>query len=97
MVKAFRLVAMVEATTFVALLAAVVSYRAFDGPDLTGSLGPVHGVAFVAYAVLVVQIRELVGWSLLRTVAIILAAIVPAGGYLVAHRLADATPEPSSR
>jgi len=89
MVSKFRLVAIAEAVTYLALLAAVVLYRVLDGPDFIGFLGPVHGIVFLVYLVLVLQIRESQGWDLGQTIVVIVAAAVPFGGFLVERRLVD--------
>ena len=89
MVSKFRLVAIVEAITYLALLAAVVLYRVFDGPRFIGFLGPVHGIAFLIYLVLVLAIREGQRWNLGQTILVILASAVPLGGFVVERRLVD--------
>ena len=91
MVSKFKLVAVVEAVTYLALLAAVVLYRVFDGPRFIGFLGPVHGVAFLVYFVLALQIRESQGWNLGRLILVILASAVPLGGFVVERNLVDDT------
>ena len=86
---AFRVVAYVEAVTYLALLAAVLLYRVFDGPDFIGFLGPVHGIAFLVYLVLVLRIREGQGWGFWRTIAIIVAAAIPLGGFWAGRHLEE--------
>jgi integral membrane protein len=87
MVSQFRIVAIAEAVTYLALLAAVVLYRLLDGPDLIGFLGPVHGIVFLVYLALTLAIRENQGWSLGQTILVIVAAAVPAGAFVVERRL----------
>lgn len=89
MVSKFRLAAVAEAVTYLALLAAVVLYRVLDGPDLIGFLGPVHGIAFLVYLVLALQIRESQGWNLGQTIVVIVASAIPFGGFVVERRLID--------
>ncbi len=84
---AFRAVAYFEAVTYLLLLAAVVVYRLLDGPDFIGILGPVHGVAFLVYLVLVLQIRDSQGWGLWDTLVVIVAAAVPFGGFWAGRHL----------
>jgi integral membrane protein len=84
---AFRVVAVVEAVTYLMLLGAVVLKRVLDGPDLVSVLGPVHGIAFLVYLVLVLRIRESQGWNLGRTIVVILLSAVPFGGFWVERRL----------
>ena len=91
MVRKFRLVAVVEAVSYLALLSAVILYRVLDGPDFIGFLGPIHGVAFLVYLVLVLQIREGQGWNLGQTLLVILASAVPFGGFVVERRVVDDT------
>ena len=88
-VGAFRAVAYFEAVSYLLLLVAVVVYRLLDGPDLVGVLGPVHGIAFLVYLGLVLQIRDGQGWGLGRTIVVILASAVPLGGFWAGRHLAD--------
>jgi integral membrane protein len=61
--------------------------RALGGPDLSATLGPLHGVVFAGYLVVVLQARPHLGWGGGRTTLIVLAAVVPLGGAIVAHRV----------
>lgn len=87
--NAFRVAAYVEAATYLVLLAAVVLYRLLDGPDFIGFLGPVHGIAFLVYLLLVLLIREGQGWGLWRTLVVVLLAAVPFGGFWAGRDVAD--------
>lgn len=91
-IRAFRVVAVVEAVTYLVLLAAVVLYRVLDGPDFIGVLGPIHGIAFLVYLVLALRIRESQGWSLGRTIVVIVAAALPFGGFWVERSLLTTPP-----
>ena len=86
-IGAFRVVAVVEAVTYLVLLAAVVLKRVLDGPDFVSVLGPIHGIAFLVYLVLVLRIRESQGWNLGRTIVVILLSAVPFGGFWVERRM----------
>ena len=79
-------VAVAEAVTLLALLGFAIG-RAAGGPDLSATLGPVHGIVFCAYVVVVLQARATRGWSIGRTAVVLLAAVVPLGGAIVAHRV----------
>ena len=89
MTGAFRLVAYFEAVTYLALLTATVVHRVFDGPDAVSFLGPIHGIAFLVYLVLVLWLREPQGWDLWRTILIILASAVPFGGFWSGRHVED--------
>ena len=86
---AFRTAAVVEAVTYLVLLAAVVLYRVLDGPDFIGLLGPVHGIAFLVYLYLTLRIRAGQGWGFWRTIVVIIAAAVPLGGFWAVRGLVD--------
>jgi len=93
--NAFRAVALVEAVTYLLLLGATLAYRAFDGPDLVGVLGPVHGIAFLVYLVLALKIRPVQGWTLGRLLLVLVLAAVPLGAVWVERRLVDPAPAPA--
>lgn len=88
-VAAFRAVALVEAVTYLLLLAAVVLYRVFDGPRFIGVLGPIHGIAVLIYVALVLRIRESQGWDGWRTLLIIVVSAVPFGGFWAGRHLKE--------
>jgi integral membrane protein len=85
--RELRIAAVIEASTFLVLVGGAIAFRAFHGPRLGPTMGPIHGAAFVAYTVAVLRARTKQQWSLPRTLIIIGAAVVPIGGYIVAHRL----------
>ena len=97
MTGAFRAVAFFEAATYLVLLAAVVVYRVLDGPDFIGFLGPVHGIAFLVYLVLVLRIRESQRWGFWWTIAVLVASAVPLGGFWAGRHLVEDQPVPSPR
>ena len=78
-----RHIALVEATSFIALL--VASYVKRTGGSELGVhiLGPIHGGLFIAYVVIALNLRSQLGWSLPTTLWILLGAVVPFGGYVV--------------
>lgn len=81
-----RVAAAIEATTLLAVVTTLVWRVGFDGPDLSATTGPLHGTAFLVYFVAVVLVRDDLGWTAGRTVAVLTLAMVPLGGYLVAER-----------
>lgn len=93
---AFRVAAYVEAITFLLLLSASVTHRVFEGPNLVPVMGPVHGIAFLVYVVLVLVIREGQGWHFWRTVLVIFLAAVPFGGFWAGAHLKDDEPAPAA-
>jgi integral membrane protein len=79
----FRYVALAEATTFLALL--VSSYVKHTGGSELGVkiLGPIHGLLFIAYVVMALQLRSECGWTNKQTFWILVGAVLPFGGYVV--------------
>ncbi|MFP5318207.1 MAG: DUF3817 domain-containing protein [Acidimicrobiia bacterium] len=90
MTERFRLVAYVEAVSYLALLGAVVLYRVLDGPDFIGILGPLHGIIFLVFFVVVLKVRGGQGWGVGRTILVLIAASLPFGGFFVGRDLVDA-------
>jgi integral membrane protein len=88
----FKTVAYVEAVSFLALLTASFVKRVIEGPDLVPVVGMIHGLIFLVYLVLVLKVRAGQGWSLGRTILVIVAAAIPFGGFFVGR---DLKPEPA--
>jgi integral membrane protein len=86
--KTFRVVALTEATTFLLLLVASVLKRTADAPIGVTILGPVHGVLFVAYVLIALNLKDEQGWTGKETGFILLGAVLPFGGYVVDRWLA---------
>jgi integral membrane protein len=82
-VRLLRPVALIEATTFLALLVASVVKHSGDGATGVSVLGPIHGVLFIAYVLLALAAREPAGWSGRTTLLVLLGAVLPFGGYVV--------------
>lgn len=87
-VRWFRVVALVEAVSYLILLVGVVAKYGFDEPVGVRVMGPVHGVIFLAYAALAFTVREQLRWTAQHTAAVLAAAVIPLGGYLVQRSLA---------
>ena len=82
----FRLVALAEAISWLALIVATIVKYAADAPLGVHVLGPIHGVLFLGYVVLALEVRRRLQWDG-RTLLLVLAeSIVPGGGFLAARR-----------
>ena len=93
-VRAFRAIAIAEALSWLALIVATVVKYSADAPLGVKVLGPIHGVLFIGYVLLALQVRAQLHWNG-RTFLVVLAdAIIPGGGFIVARRedLAPAAP-----
>lgn len=79
----FRYVALAEATTFLALLVASIVKNTGGSETGVQILGPIHGLLFIAYVVLALNLRVPAGWTGKQTFWILVGAILPFGGYVV--------------
>jgi integral membrane protein len=88
MIRLLRKVAFWEATFFVLLCVAwVVSLTGYKltGPWAVALLivGFTHGCVFTAYLILVLVVRARMRWTVLTTLSILVAGLIPGGGYVV--------------
>lgn len=78
-----RYIALTEATSFIALLIASYVKRTGGGELGVQILGPIHGMLFIAYVVVALNLRADAGWSARTTFWVLVGAVVPFGGYVV--------------
>jgi integral membrane protein len=84
MTSKFRIVALIEAISFLGLLAATIFHRVLDGSDAgVNVLGPIHGMLFLVYVLLALLVREEQGWSVGQTLIVIVASAIPFGAFVV--------------
>jgi integral membrane protein len=81
--RAFRYIAIAEATSFLALLVASYLKRQGEGELGVTILGPIHGALFVLYVLVALNLRDRAGWSVKTTIWILVGAVLPFGGYVV--------------
>ena len=82
-IERFRRVALIEATTFLMLLVASAIKNTGGSEIGVKVLGPIHGLLFIAYVVMALNLRESAGWTGKQTVWILVGAVLPFGGYVV--------------
>jgi len=81
-----RIVAVVEAISWLALIIATIVKYAADAPLGVHILGPIHGVLFLAYVALALVVRARLKWDARTTLIVLADSILPGGGFLVARR-----------
>jgi integral membrane protein len=86
--RTFRITALAEATSFLALLVATYVKYGHDQPVGVQILGPIHGLLFIAYVLLALNLAARAGWSLRTTALVLVGAVLPFGGYVVDRWLA---------
>ena len=87
MKKALRIVAILEAVSFLILLVATVVKRTDNGDGGVKVMGPVHGGLFVLYVLLTVIVAADEKWRLKRTLLTLLCAVIPLGGFIADRKL----------
>ena len=87
-IRTLRYVALLEATSFLALLVATYLKHTKDSPAGVEILGPVHGALFIAYVLITLNVRGPAGWSNRTTLGVLLGAVLPFGGFVVDRWLA---------
>jgi integral membrane protein len=95
--KTFRIVALMEATSFLMLLVASVLKRTADADVLVTILGPIHGVLFVAYVLIALGVRPDQGWDMRTPLLVLLGAVLPFGGYVVDRWLTSSSRSPEAQ
>lgn len=89
MKRVLKVVALIEAVSFLLLLVATVVKRTGGTEAGVKLLGPVHGVLFLLYVVLVIRLAFEEGWRLTRTLLTLLCAVLPLGGVYAERKLID--------
>jgi integral membrane protein len=81
--RAFRITALAEAASFLALLVATYVKYGHDEPVGVQVLGPLHGLLFVAYVLLALNLAPRAGWGTRTTLWVLVGAVLPFGGFAV--------------
>jgi integral membrane protein len=86
--KALRIVALVEAISWLVLIVATIVKYSTDPHKQLGVqvMGPVHGVLFLAYVGLTLEVRRRLQWDGRTTLVVLAESILPGGGFLAARR-----------
>lgn len=78
-----KIASAVEATTLLLLVCIAVPLKHLnDWPLGVRLMGPVHGLAFVAYIWMAVQVMMGARWRRVDVALLIVLAVIPFGGYL---------------
>jgi integral membrane protein len=94
--RGFRITAIAEATSFLALLVATYVKYGQDEPVGVQILGPLHGLLFIVYVLLALNLAPRAGWGVVTTLCVLIGAVLPFGGYVVDRRLARNLADPAS-
>ena len=84
----FRVVAVVEAVSYVVLVLASLAHRVGQTQNFVPKIGPIHGVIFLVYLSFALLLRRALRWDTSMTLFVVLAAVIPFGGIYVEQRVA---------
>lgn len=83
------IVAFAEAVSWLGLLGGMILKYGFDNERGVAIMGPIHGMLFVVFAVLLLVTHFQERWSIGRTVLSLMESIPPFTGFLLGRRLLD--------
>ena len=87
MLKAFRLIALLEGLSFLILIFVGVPMKYFQNNDaIVKIFGMPHGILFITYLFLSIVLKQKMSWSLKTFIFIISAAIVPFGTFYTDYK-----------
>lgn len=88
--RRLRILALVEGSSLLVLVGVAVPLKhLFDLPVAVKVLGPLHGIAFLAYVVALIDALGTRGLTGRRAGVALLAAVIPGGGFLFARSLSS--------
>ncbi|MFT4048250.1 MAG: DUF3817 domain-containing protein [Solirubrobacterales bacterium] len=88
--RGFRYLAVAEAISYLLLAFVAIPLKAADvTPWGVHVMGAVHGLLFIAYLSFAIALIGPAGWTKLQTTLILLASMVPFGGFVVDWWLAN--------
>jgi integral membrane protein len=77
-----RIIGFVEGLSFLILLGIAMPLKYFFGlPETVRVVGMAHGLLFVLYVLLVIQVKIEYGWSFKKMLLALLASVVPFGTF----------------
>ena len=84
MIKLFRLITLLEGSSYLLLLFVAVPLKYLLGDETyVKLLGMPHGVLFIAYIILSFVMRKKMNWNTTSFIIILLASIIPFGTFYV--------------
>jgi integral membrane protein len=83
----YRVIANVVGVVLVVFILVAVPVRYLAGqPRMSETISPIHGFLYVVYLAATVDLARRAGWSLRRTVGVMLAGTVPFVSFVVERR-----------
>lgn len=83
-INRLRIIALLEGWSLLILLAVAMPLKYFAGfPQAVEVIGMAHGILFIAYIILVIQVKFKYRWPIFKTLVAMAASIVPFGTFYV--------------
>lgn len=83
----FRMVAFLEGCSYLAFALTMPLKYSFSIPQPNYVVGMLHGLLFIGYVVLALQLAFMQKWTLLKTFWVLLASLVPFGTFYMDAKL----------
>ncbi|GAB3506373.1 DUF3817 domain-containing protein [Spirosoma knui] len=92
-----RAIGLAEGVSYLILLfIGVPLKRLADHPEVVQIVGPIHGLLFVLYVMIVIQAKIEYSWSIGKTLLALVASILPGGTFYADHKLFRHLPDDST-
>ncbi|RPD41868.1 DUF3817 domain-containing protein [Chitinophaga barathri] len=83
-IKRLKIIALLEGISFLVLLFIAMPLKYFaDLPWMTKQVGMAHGLLFVLYVILVIEVKIVLDWSFRKTAIALAASLVPFGTFYI--------------
>jgi integral membrane protein len=83
----YRVLAYIVGVGLLALVGAMIMRYAFDQPQYSAIVGPVHGFLYVVYVVLAVDLGLKARWPIVKTGLILLAGMIPFVSFIAERKV----------
>lgn len=83
----YRVIANIVGVVLVVFILVAVPLRYLGGePRLSETISPIHGFLYMVYLAATTDLSRRVGWSVLRTIGVMLAGTIPFLSFVVERR-----------
>lgn len=85
--KRFRIIALLEGISFLLLIFVAMPLKYFAGePWLNKQMGLAHGILFVLYVILAIEVKIALNWGFKKTALALGASLVPFGTFYITDK-----------
>ena len=85
-----RIIGLIEGVSFLILLGVAMPLKYFAGlPQAVTLVGWIHGLLFITFCIALTQAHQEAKWSIGRSAAVLIAALLPFGPFVIDKRLRE--------